>query len=87
MTIARQAEDMLMAAARCSEPGPGVTRLPFTDEHRAVLELLREWMTEAGLGVDMDAAGTLIGRTEGESRGAGAAGRVASGQRAPGRRL
>ena len=64
MTIAHKAEDMLAAAACCSEPGPGVTRLPFTDEHRAVLELLTEWMSEAGLRVDMDAAGTLIGRTD-----------------------
>jgi allantoate deiminase len=69
MNIAQQAQDMLSAAARCSEPGPGVTRLPFTPEHRAVLELLKEWMGSAGLTVDMDAAGTLIGRTEGERPG------------------
>jgi allantoate deiminase len=69
MTIAQKAEDMLMAAARCSEPGPGVTRLPFTPEHRAVLELLREWMGAAGLSLDMDAAGTLIGRTDGARPG------------------
>lgn len=69
MTIARKAEDMLTAAARCSEPGPGVTRLPFTAQHRAVLELLTEWMSEAGLGVHMDAAGTLIGRTDGDRAG------------------
>ncbi|MFW6076410.1 MAG: M20 family metallo-hydrolase [Hyphomicrobiales bacterium] len=69
MTIAQRVEDMLMAAARCSEPGPGVTRLPFTPEHRAVLELLREWMGAAGLSLDMDAAGTLIGRAEGACPG------------------
>ena len=69
MTIAQRAEEMLIAAAGCSEPGPGVTRLPFTPEHRAVLELLQEWMRNAGLSVDMDAAGTLIGRTGGEGDG------------------
>jgi allantoate deiminase len=51
--------------AEVSEPGPGVTRLPFTAEHRAVLPLLRELMEDAGLTVHMDAAGTLIGRRDG----------------------
>lgn len=51
--------------AAISEPGPGVTRLPFTTEHRAVLPLLSELMEGAGLAVHMDAAGTLIGRREG----------------------
>ena len=30
--------------ADCSEPGPGVTRLPFTPEHRAALAVLTELM-------------------------------------------
>ncbi|MGY6704825.1 M20 family metallo-hydrolase [Roseinatronobacter sp.] len=51
--------------AACSEPGPGVTRLPFTPEHRAALGVLTELMEQAGLGVSLDAAGTLIGRLEG----------------------
>jgi len=51
--------------AQLSEPGPGVTRLPFTDQHRAVLPLLTELMEGAGLAVHLDAAGTLIGRREG----------------------
>lgn len=51
--------------ARVSEPGPGVTRLPFTEEHRSVLPLLTELMESAGLGVRMDAAATLIGRRGG----------------------
>ncbi|MCC5988175.1 MAG: M20 family metallo-hydrolase [Pararhodobacter sp.] len=51
--------------AAISEPGPGVTRLPFTQEHRAVLPLLAELMESAGLAVAMDDAGTLIGRREG----------------------
>jgi allantoate deiminase len=60
--IARHWLDRLAA---CSEPGPGVTRLPFTPEHRAALAVLRALMDEAGLTVWLDKAGTLVGRQEG----------------------
>nr|WP_269809092.1 hypothetical protein [Enterovibrio nigricans] len=40
----------------------GVTRFPFTPEHRRANALLTAWMEEAGLRVHMDDAGTLIGR-------------------------
>ena len=53
--------------AEVSEPGPGVTRMPFSDEHRRVLPLLTELMEAAGLTVTMDASGTLIGRRDGPS--------------------
>lgn len=59
------ASDRLAKLAAISEPGPGVTRLPFTPEHRATLNLLTDWMQTAGLDVHLDAAGTLIGRREG----------------------
>jgi len=59
----------LEAIAGCSEPGPGVTRLPFTPQHRAALEQITEWMEDAGLRVSLDAAGTLIGRQEGPVEG------------------
>lgn len=59
------AQDWLARLARCSEAGPGVTRLPFTREHRAALEVLTELMQDAGLAVSLDAAGTLIGRRDG----------------------
>ncbi len=61
---------MLEELSRCSEPGLGVTRLPFTPEHRAAIDLLSERMEQAGLEVALDAAGTLIGRKEGPA-GAG----------------
>ncbi|MFG1497596.1 M20 family metallo-hydrolase [Saccharospirillum sp. HFRX-1] len=51
-------------AARHSEPGPGVTRLLGTAEHRAVLNDLTEWMQKAGLNTELDAAGNLVGRTK-----------------------
>ncbi|TCM87139.1 M20 family metallo-hydrolase [Rhodovulum steppense] len=60
-----QAQAWLDRLAQCSEPGPGVTRLPFSPEHRAALAVLTELMREAGLSVSLDAAGTLIGRCDG----------------------
>ena len=59
------AQAWLDRLAQCSLPGPGVTRLPFTQEHRAALDVLREMMHQAGLAVSLDDAGTLIGRLEG----------------------
>lgn len=59
------AQSWLDRLAQCSEPGAGVTRLPFTPEHRAALNILTELMEQAGLTVSLDAAGTLIGRLEG----------------------
>lgn len=59
------AQDWLDRLARCSEPGPGVTRLPFTGAHRSALALLTALMEQAGLVVHLDAAGTLIGRCDG----------------------
>lgn len=60
-----RAECLLSQVAACSEPGPGVTRLPFTPEHRAAIDLLQTQMEEIGLTVTLDHAGTLIGRSEG----------------------
>ncbi len=48
-------------AARHSLPGPGVTRLFCSAEHRAVLELIAGWMREAGLEPHLDASGNLVG--------------------------
>ncbi|WP_209427334.1 M20 family metallo-hydrolase [Pararhodobacter sp. SW119] len=61
----RAAVDWIDRLAAVSEPGPGVTRMPFSDEHRRVLPLVQEMMEDAGLSVSMDAAGTLIGRRKG----------------------
>ena len=65
------AADLLDDLASLSEPGSGVTRLPFTPEHRAALELLAARMRQAGLRVTLDDAGTLVGRLDGP-RGRGA---------------
>jgi len=48
-------------AACHSRPGPGVTRLFCSAEHRAVLELIAGWMRDAGLEPNLDASGNLVG--------------------------
>lgn len=60
------ASKRLEEIAKCSLPGDGVTRLPFTDEHKQANRLIAEWMKQAGMKVWLDAAGTLIGRLEGQ---------------------
>ncbi|WP_246831637.1 M20 family metallo-hydrolase [Thioclava sp. DLFJ5-1] len=59
------AQERLETIAKASEPGPGVTRLPFGPEHEAALEIITGWMDQAGCMVARDAAGTLIGRRAG----------------------
>lgn len=61
----RIAISRLAQIAEISESGAGVTRLPFTPEHQQAVAILTEWMEEAGLSVDLDCAGTLIGRKPG----------------------
>jgi len=63
MDWGKEAERRLNEIATCSAPGPGVTRFPFTPEHAAALDVIRGWMTQAGLSCHMDAAATLIGRS------------------------
>ncbi|MGC9369052.1 MAG: M20 family metallo-hydrolase [Paracoccaceae bacterium] len=63
------AAERLNQLAQVSEDGPGVTRLPFTPQHQQAIALLTEWMEEAGLRVQLDDAGTLVGRHEGRAGG------------------
>ena len=63
--MAERITDLLADISRHSAPGAGVSRLPFTPEHRAALDTIRGWMEKAGLTVTIDAAGTMIGRREG----------------------
>lgn len=51
--------------AECSLPGPGVTRLPFTDQHRQANTIITSLMKKAGMDVSMDDGGTLVGRRHG----------------------
>lgn len=61
----QRASELLTKLATCSGPGPGVTRLPFTPQHRDALDVLGKAMDRAGLSVSLDEAGTLIGRRDG----------------------
>lgn len=47
--------------------GDGVTRLSYTQEERAVKELVASYIREAGLSVSEDAVGNLFGRREGRN--------------------
>lgn len=65
-SIGKQAMTWLDAAAECSEPGPGVTRVLGSPEHQQVLTCLRRWYAEAGADeIWLDAAGNLVGRWPG----------------------
>ncbi len=60
--------------SRCDQLGvapfsvdPQVLTRPYlTDAHKAALDALRTWMTEAGMSVRIDPVGNMIGRYEGE---------------------
>jgi len=55
--------------ARCSsEPGK-LTRLFLTPAHAAATRVVRGWMEEAGMTVELDAAGNVAGRYEGDRPG------------------
>ncbi|MDB5452179.1 MAG: allantoate amidohydrolase [Caulobacteraceae bacterium] len=66
------------AVARCDTLGaspysesPDFLLRPFlTASHRAALDRLTDWMTEAGMAVRLDPIGNLIGRYEGAAPGA-----------------
>ena len=60
--LGRRAQEYLKQLAECSLSQTGITRFPFTPEHKRSNTLLTAWMEEAGLRVRMDDAGTLIGR-------------------------
>ncbi|MFC5470119.1 M20 family metallo-hydrolase [Cohnella suwonensis] len=48
----------------------GVCRLALSPEDREAVDVVAEWMAEAGMSVRLDAFGNLIGRLEGEDPGA-----------------
>ncbi len=68
MTFGEIAQTRLDEIAKCSQAGSGVTRLPFTPEHKSALGHMQDWMIAAGLRVQMDAAATLVGRLDGPAR-------------------
>lgn len=57
------------ALGACSEDGPGVTRRFATPEHRAAMDLILDWMRDAGMEAWTDASGNAVGRYEGTTPG------------------
>ncbi|MFC5077161.1 N-carbamoyl-L-amino acid hydrolase [Vibrio thalassae] len=60
--LGQQAQNCLSELSMLSESKEGVTRRPFTPEHRSTNNYLTTMMQNAGLQVRCDDAGTLIGR-------------------------
>lgn len=61
--------ERLDAFARFSDDPEGLCRLYLSPAHRAAADALSSWMAEAGMEVRIDAAGTVVGRYEGEGQG------------------
>ena len=57
------------ALARCSEQADGLTRVYLSPQQRAANALALEWMRDAGMTAQLDAAGNVVGRYEGERPG------------------
>jgi allantoate deiminase len=60
-----RASARLQALNAASDAQDGLTRLTLTPAHRRALDMLGDFMREAGLAVRLDGAGTLVGRCEG----------------------
>ena len=60
----------LNTIAQCSQTSQGVTRLPFTKEHKQANKIITQWMKDAGMKVHLDAAGTLIGTYKSSNKNA-----------------
>ena len=61
-------QNKLNEIAKCSLDKEGVTRYSFTKEHRKAISIITKWMTDAGLTVSMDDAGTLIGNLQSSNK-------------------
>lgn len=61
--------DRIDRLAAISEDAPRLTRTYLTEPHRQANELVAAWMREAGMAVQIDAVGNIIGRYEGRTRG------------------
>lgn len=61
----QEAQTRLHTIAQLSEADVGVTRYPFTPQHKAAIDTISGWMVQAGMTVHLDAACTLVGRLDG----------------------
>ncbi|MCC5909096.1 MAG: Zn-dependent hydrolase [Clostridiaceae bacterium] len=68
--VERIQKDIEILSQFNATPGRGLTRFSFTEEDRGAREYIKSEMKACGLQVYEDAAGTVIGRLEGEVKGA-----------------
>lgn len=68
--VARTVMERCDALARCSEQSDALTRRFATPALRAAQDAVAGWMRGAGMNVRRDSIGNLIGRYEGQSKGA-----------------
>lgn len=65
VNLGRLLERIEHLSAISTGPGPGVTRLPFTEQAERANALVGQWMRDAGMSVRRDEVNNLIGRYEG----------------------
>lgn len=68
--LERIKKDIEALAQFTATPGKGLTRFSFTEEDRKSREYIKDELKNAGLEVYEDAAGTVVGRLEGELKNA-----------------
>lgn len=61
----RIAADFELLSAIGTEPGGGVSRIPFSQEERAAHNLVSGWMVDSGLSVHTDSFGNTVGTLPG----------------------
>lgn len=61
--------DRIAALSAISDETAALTRLFLSPSHRRAADLVREWMSEAGMAAEIDDAGTVSGRYEGSEPG------------------
>lgn len=70
MISAKRLEERIELLSKISEVDyDGVTRRALTKEDKKAQELVTSWMKQAGMSVQLDSAGNLIGRKEGYHKG------------------
>jgi N-carbamoyl-L-amino-acid hydrolase len=70
VNLSRLIQTMKESAKIGAIPGGGLRRLSLSVEDKAMRDLLREWMIDAGLQVRLDDFGNMYGRREGRNKDA-----------------
>lgn len=65
--IQRLKENLMKMAQIGKDPRGGITRLAYSEEYYQGTELVKELMKDAGLTVEMDSVGNVLGRKQGKT--------------------